>query len=188
MENKEASLMQVLEFREKKAQIQRELGAQGTENVVISLGLNIPGPVKSGPLLLEAFREGQRCLKQMIENLGGTEIQSSVIEEPAGYASVCLVRGIDRYMLKKETVWLEESHALGRLFDLDVFGENQEPITREMAGAGRRCCFLCGQDAKICGRNRTHSVKELQDKVQEILVQWKEGKENGKKSGMPYTG
>ena len=34
---------------------------------------------------------------------------------------------------------------------------------------------LCGRDAKVCGRNRTHSVEELQRKVREILVQWKAG-------------
>lgn len=177
MENREVSLAQVLEFREKKAAIQNEMSMHAPEGTIISLGMNIPGPVKSSPLLSEAFQEGKTRLEELIGHQGGVIVQKAVLEETAGYAAIYLVKESNRYTLKKEAVRLEETHALGRLFDLDVLGENQRPLTREEVGAQRRTCFLCGRDAKACGRNRTHRVEELQKKVQEILIQWKAGQD-----------
>lgn len=174
MESREVSLVQVLEFREKKAAIQNEMSMHTSGDTVMSLGMNIPGPVKNGSLLSEAFQEGQARAEELITRQGGVIVQRAVLEEMAGYAAIYLINGIDRYMLKREAVRLEETHPLGRLFDLDVLGEDCGPITREEAGAERRTCLLCGRDAKICGRNRTHSVEELQKKVREILMQWKE--------------
>ena len=175
LENREVHLAQVLEFRENKAAIQKEMGMDMSKGVVVSLGMNIPGPVKSGTLLSEAFHEGKVRTEELIARQGGRIAQKAVLEEQAGYAAIYLVKGIDRHTLKKEAVRLEETHPLGRLFDLDVLGEDGCPVTREEAGAERRTCLLCGRDAKVCGRNRTHSVEELQRKVREILVQWKAG-------------
>ncbi len=177
MENREVSLAQILEFRENKAAIQNEMVMHTSGGAVMSLGMNIPGPVKSGSLLWEAFHEGKARVEALIAGQGGTVVQRAVLEEGAGYAAIYLVNGIDRYVLKREAVRLEETHPLGRLFDLDVLGEGRGPITREAAGGKRRTCLLCGRDAKVCGRNRTHSVEELQKKVWEMLTQWKAGRE-----------
>lgn len=175
--NREASLAQVLEFRENKAAIQKEMGMYASNGVVLSLGMNIPGPVKTGTLLSGAFHEGEARAEELIARQGGAIVRKVVLEETAGYAAIYLTEGIDRYVLKKEAVRLEETHPLGRLFDLDVLGEDHCPVTREEAGAERRSCLLCGRDAKVCGRNRTHSVEELQKKVWEILTRWKAGLE-----------
>ncbi len=37
---------------------------------------------------------------------------------------------------------------------------------------GRRC-FLCGLDAKVCGRSRSHEIRELQNRAAEIILNWK---------------
>ncbi|MCM1221427.1 MAG: citrate lyase holo-[acyl-carrier protein] synthase [Lachnospiraceae bacterium] len=177
MENREVSLMEVLEFRDRKAVVQKELGQCSPDGTVVSLGLNIPGPVKSDPLLQEAFLEGRKELEQMFLRYGGRVLLTKALEETAGYAAVYLVVGIDSFLLKRAAVQIEEAHALGRLFDVDVLGEGREPLTRERIGAQRRTCLLCGKDAKICARSRAHSVEELQKKVWEILTQWKEGQE-----------
>ena len=178
MEHQEVDLAQVLAFREEKAAIQRDFMAAGSEKTVASLGMNVPGPVKTGPLLAEAFQEGMSFLEQTFEDQGGSVIRKSVLEQSAGYAAVWLIEGIDRYHLKKESVRMETAHPIGRLFDVDVMDEFGEPLSRSAVGAAQRTCFLCGKDAKICGRSRTHSVKELQQKVEEMLTQWKVGKKD----------
>ena len=183
------TLPEMLEFREEKAFLQNQLLREaagkkergGTEQrdenqaAVISLGMNIPGPVKSGPSVYGAFLEGCRCVETAVAEAGGKVEQAEVLEKKSGYAAVYLVAGVDRTDLKKSAVKLEETHPLGRLFDIDVFDEEGSPMIRELVGAGRRKCLLCGKDAKECGRSRTHSVEELQKKVFEIIGSWKAG-------------
>ena len=52
------SLEEVLRFREKKALLQEKMIRENPGAVIVSLGMNIPGPVKSGPMIYAAFREG----------------------------------------------------------------------------------------------------------------------------------
>ena len=70
---------------------------------------------------------------------------------------------------------LEESHPLGRLWDIDVFQDSPEAVSRETVGAERRTCLLCGRDAKECARSRRHDIRKLQDKVTEIIAGWQTG-------------
>ncbi|MDO4264853.1 MAG: triphosphoribosyl-dephospho-CoA synthase CitG [Eubacteriales bacterium] len=168
----EVNLQEVLEFREKKAGLQEMLRGKDPCGIVISLGMNIPGPVKTGPAVYRAFKEGQQALTDILEKAGEI-LEQAVLETNAGYAAVYLVRtGKTALDLKEKTVGLEEAHALGRLFDIDVLDRNGSALTRELVGAERRRCLLCGGDAKECGRSRTHTVPELQKKVQEILSDW----------------
>lgn len=173
MENREATLYEVLNFREKKAEIQREMCTQCPEGIVVSLGMNIPGPVKSGPLIHKSFLEGRKCLESLFKEQG-TVIRTEVLSEKAGYAAIYLLTGVSGPELKKAAVRLEETHSLGRIFDIDVLGQDGNALSREQAGAGKRTCLLCGKEAKACGRSRTHSVKALQEKVFMIMETWKQ--------------
>ncbi|MGN1192641.1 MAG: citrate lyase holo-[acyl-carrier protein] synthase [Dorea sp.] len=176
MECIEVSLQEVMGFRELKAEIQRNMMEKTTQGVVVSLGMNIPGPIKSGPSIYEAFREGKINLERLIESQKGTILQTVVLEEHAGYTVIYLIEGIRGLDLKRECVHLEENHMLGRIFDIDVTDEEFGAISREMTGAERRKCLLCSQDAKVCGRNRTHTVEQVQEKVTEIIQKWEESR------------
>lgn len=185
MEGREATLSDVLEFRDKKAGIQEQMAKSIPGGIVVSLGMNIPGPVKCGPSIHRAFQEGREELEWILQE-SGTEIQKIVeLEETAGYAAVYLTDGHsydtesrkDALKIKERTVELEETHPLGRLFDIDVFDRGTQPLTRQMVGADRRKCLICGRDAKECGRNRTHTVRELQEAVFEIIEDWSKERE-----------
>lgn len=169
------TLPEVLNFRELKAGIQNELLSRGENGIVASLGMNIPGPVKSGPSIFRAFQEGMRCLEQLIASQRGNILAKVVLEEKAGYAVIFLLGKIDHRKLKKDAVMLEENHYLGRIFDIDILNSSGEALTREMVGADKRTCLLCSKNAKECGRNRTHSAEELQQKVFEIIRCWEIG-------------
>ena len=59
------SLEEVLRFREKKALLQEKMIRENPGAVIVSLGMNIPGPVKSGPMIYAAFREGLERLEEL---------------------------------------------------------------------------------------------------------------------------
>lgn len=172
MHNMEATLTDVLQFREKKAWIQSEMSRE--DAIVVSLGMNIPGPIKCSPSIYRAFGAGQAELEKIIEKQKGKIRRKEILEETAGYAAVYLVENINGLDMKKAAVKLEENHILGRLWDIDIVGTDGIALSREMAGAERRKCLICGEDAKACGRSRRHNVTELQDSVRKILQRWKE--------------
>lgn len=174
MENREVTLMEVLDFREEKVNVQKRMYRDNPDGIVVSLGMNIPGPVKTGSSILCAFYEGVNVLKNLVLEGSGRIVEEQKLKESAGYAAIYLVRGIDRVKLKEMAVSLEETHPLGRIFDVDVLKENLEPVSRTELGAARRKCLICGGDAKICGRSRAHTIQELQAKTAAIIEQWKE--------------
>lgn len=168
----EVSLAEVLHFREMKASIQLHMLEECSGTVAVSLGMNIPGPIKCTPLIEEAFYEGVRELEEVIEKPGREILRKALLKEKAGYAAVCLVKEADGMRMKRETILLEKSHALGRIWDIDVIGE-EGMISRERMGIQGRRCFLCGLDAKVCGRSRSHEIRELQNRAAGIILNWK---------------
>lgn len=174
MKGREVTLPEVLDFRETKAKIQMELQEEYPEGIVVSLGMNIPGPVKSGSSVYHAFCEGQERLEQILREGPGTIAVKKGLEKDAGYTAVYEVLGMDERELKKQMILLEERHALGRIFDIDVLGRDGAALSREQVGEGRRKCLICDGDAKVCGRSRAHTVQELQEKVFAIIREWEE--------------
>lgn len=174
MEDRKVTLKEVLEFREEKAQVQKRMHLEHPNGTVVSLGMNIPGPVKTGSSILHAFSEGKSALKKAILGKNGTIADERTLEEKAGYAAVYLVKGLERRRLKEISVSLEETHPLGRIFDVDILNANLEPVSRTELGAARRKCLICNRDAKVCGRSRAHTVQELQRKTAEMIGKWEE--------------
>lgn len=172
---REVTLEEVLAFRDEKAGIQRRLLAEYPAGCLVSLGMNIPGPVKRNELVRAAFEAGQAALHRLIAAQGGTLRQERVLLLPGGCAAVCLVLGTDPLALKQAAVQLEEQHPLGRLFDVDVLGPDGLALPRQAVGAAPRKCLLCGGDAKACGRSRAHPVRALQEKTFGLIRAWQEG-------------
>lgn len=182
MRNTEVSLLEVLRFREKKDKIQRVIQSDDSDWIVVSLGMNIPGPVKTGASIYEAFLEGGEALEAIFQNRHGGLHFKAVLKETAGYAAVYQVEGIRAETMKACAVELEETHMLGRLFDIDVSDGNGTWIPRELVGGKTRKCLLCGADAKACGRNRTHTADALYEKVLEIMEDWKKSESYERKN------
>ena len=58
--------------------------------------------------------------------------------------------------VKKRAVEIEEEHFLGRLSDIDVYGESRKEHRKDA-----RKCFLCEKNAVFCVRSEAHSPKEV---------------------------
>lgn len=70
--------------------------------------------------------------------------------------------------IKDLTTDIEETHPVGRLFDLDVIDINGQKLSRPSF----RKCIICGCQAQECARTRKHSVNEMQSKIEEMLMEF----------------
>lgn len=174
-------LSDMLLFREKKAEIQRKLLKMQKGGSVISFGLNIPGPNKTGELIRCAFLEGQKCIESCLKKNERKILKSISLSEKAGYAKIYLVQG-EPFVLKKDLVYIEENHELGRLFDIDVLSADGSAISRKKVGIPARKCLICTEDAKICARSRRHSVEELNNKISYMIETWRKRDDSGRLS------
>lgn len=161
------TLQELLAARDSRAARQRELLAQyGCP--VVSFCMNIAGPVKQSPAICRGFREGQERLSAA---LGAARLPVAFCEEriaATGCEALWVVDGPVQ-QLKEVCMEIEERDALGRLFDLDVLALGGGKLSREDLGFPPRPCLICGQRGKGCASRRLHTVRELQEKTDDIL-------------------
>lgn len=166
----EATLAEVLEFREKKAFLQSDALRDHPGAWLLCLSMNIPGPEKASPSIVRAFRAGLDAIEKAVSDTGSDVFHKITLEENAGQFGLYAVSGTAG--LKSLAITVEEEHPLGRLFDVDVISDTGHAVSRTEIGLPPRRCLVCMGDAKACGRSRTHSVRELQNKVYQIISGW----------------
>ncbi|MDR2023206.1 MAG: citrate lyase holo-[acyl-carrier protein] synthase [Hungatella sp.] len=166
------TLDEMLSFREKKVRMQETLQKNHDGATIVALGMNIPGPRKTSPGILLAFSAGGEELDRLFTEHGLTVMEETVVEEKAGYFKLYAVKSPDPLYVKKITVQMEETHPLGRLFDIDVYDRAENGVSREELGSPVRKCLICEKDAKLCGRSRSHTVKELYGRIESIIDSW----------------
>lgn len=127
--------------------------------------MNIPGPVKQSPPLHAAFCGGAALLRQQF----GAHLLAECEKAAVTGSELLLALDLPPEAAKRQTVRMENSHPLGRLFDLDVLDPCGRAVSRVDLGLPPRRCLLCGQDAKVCGRSRAHSVGALQARISALL-------------------
>ena len=116
----------------------------------VTLKANIPGENKN---LIEA----NLLVNYFIKKISSFPLSLSEIikSEDGTVAFFTTDKGEE---IKKECVFIEENHPLGRLIDIDVTLKGQ----RESLSRGKmRRCFLCANPAFVCGREKRHTTSEL---------------------------
>jgi holo-ACP synthase CitX len=83
------------------------------------------------------------------------------VQETGPYALFLIKGATTSAQMKERLIVFEDSHPIGRLLDLDVKLKNGSLISRKNLGYPARRCFLCEQDANLCRKRGTHTVKEL---------------------------
>ena len=172
------SLEEVLSFREEKQRIQKSILAK-YQAPLLCLGLNIPGEYKRFPLADRSFQEELSVVRLNLLAEKIAILHEEFFESPGGYAAFISAGGDIKStgsssghmaeIIKEITIRIEETHTLGRLFDIDVLQPDCKKISRGDCGKKQRPCLICGEDAFACGRNRTHTVNELQASVTGIM-------------------
>ncbi|MDO5550616.1 MAG: citrate lyase holo-[acyl-carrier protein] synthase [Lachnospiraceae bacterium] len=172
MEGREISLQEVMAFREEKAFHQAWMQQKKPGCVIISLGMNIPGPRKTAPPVRMAFFAGVQALEELLRQEKFSVCMAERLEKDSGFAALYAVSGSSGLEVKKKVLTIEESHPLGRLFDIDVMDGEGRGISRQETGFPPRKCLICDKDAKVCGRSRAHTVQELEEAVLAVIQKY----------------
>ena len=162
LEGPEASLGEILDRRERRAAQQQALLSRG--GTLVSFSMNIPGAKKQFPLERRGFEEGLEALEN---RFAGHILARELHSAPTGDEALLLL-DLPAREVKTATTALEESHPIGRLWDMDVL-DGGRSLSRTALGLPQRRCLICGESAKECGRSRRHSHEELFWKAAECL-------------------
>lgn len=167
MELREASLRDILDAREARAARQREL-LETFQSTLISFTMNIAGPVKNSKIIREGYLEGLERLRMQMDGERVSILHFEETQAFTGNEALFVVDGPAR-KVKRLTCQIEEADELGRLFDMDVMAPDGSKLDRSEIGLPLRKCLICGGPAAGCASRRTHTVKELQERTQEML-------------------
>ncbi len=155
----EATLKQILDAREERAEKQRRF-IEEYELPLVCFTMNIAGEVKNSPLIEFAFMCGTHLLDAMPFKIKHKEICSSV----TGCSAYYVMDG-DVHEIKRMAVELENSSAVSRLFDIDVLDVNGKKLSR----SEERKCLICSDVAAVCARSRAHGLETIKQKTTELL-------------------
>ena len=173
---KKVSLEEVLAYREKRV-CRRQVLLSEYSLPLACLGLNIPGEYKDFPWARRSFHEEIEIFMLALEAEGLSAAHSENEVENAGYTAYISVNA-EPVRLKTIALRIEQTHPLGRLFDIDIFESTGKKLSRsngsmaEGSGAEPRQCLICGGNGFICGRSRAHSPDELRRAVLGIMENW----------------
>lgn len=161
----EITLDQLLASREERASFQKELLKGYPGKTLVCLTVIMPGKVKRN---LQSLVVAQAAVTAMVSAFEGSTLSLRLRDLPTGYEAY-LVTPLSNEEAKRETCRIEDTHPLGRLFDLDVIDADGVPVSRELIGKAPRKCLVCDSDARYCMRNRTHSLDELSARIDEMI-------------------
>ncbi len=165
MDGIEVTLTDMMQCRESRADLQNRL-LQHWHCPVISFCMNIPGPVKTNVQIRQAFEKGLSCLQDSLQAHQIPVLEQILLHEKTGDECIMAVQS-SAESIKSLTTDIEESHPFGRLFDMDVLDTNGRKLSRPVF----RKCLICGRQAQECSRSRTHSIEEMQKKIQQMLAE-----------------
>ena len=158
-------LEQMLSARETRVRRQKAFLSETACTSLISFTLNIPGPIKQSPILRRAFDEG---IQQLYLTFESHSLKESLQAADTG-SELFLALNVPPGEAKAQTMQIENSHPLGRLFDMDVLDQKGNLVSRTSMSFPQRRCLICGKDAKLCARSRAHSVDELQSRITMLI-------------------
>lgn len=160
------TLMEILESRELRAEKQIEL-LKKYPYTLISFTLNIPGPIKCSELYTNIHKAGMEKLMNILQEMDVNVVHMETIDKNTGREGFISL-DLDPYKTKKITSEIEDTHYMGRIFDIDVFDQLHNQINRTSIQLKSRKCLLCNEEAIFCMKMKTHTYKELIQKVEWI--------------------
>ena len=159
------TIQQILQARDRRAERQKTL-LNRFNRPLICFTMNIAGPEKCNDLVKWGFELGDRLLSAQLCNLG--VMHREVYIEPTGCEGYYVVDAAAQE-LKRRTVQVEDYGPVARLFDMDVLDIAGNKLERTALGFPGRKCLLCENPAHLCGRSRSHTVEQLQDKTKQLI-------------------
>ncbi|MGT2947913.1 citrate lyase holo-[acyl-carrier protein] synthase [Streptococcus devriesei] len=163
-------LEDMMAAREKRSFRQKALLEKYQGQSLLCLTMNIPGPVKTSPALNQAFEEIVTDVRHQLNN---DTVFDHLLMLDTGW-EYYLVSSLPPEVLKRKMIATETAKPVGRLMDLDVLTLKDgfvQPISRRELGFPARQCYICHEDAKVCGRSRKHSIEDMRSAIVNLLKQ-----------------
>ena len=131
---------------------------------LISFTMNIAGEIKRDAWIEQAFFEGVRRIENALA-LDGITVAAR--ERTLAFTGCEEIWAVDApaQELKAQMCAIEETDALGRLFDIDVIDVDGRKLER----LSQRHCLICGGPVRACARSRAHSARELSERAHGII-------------------
>ncbi len=161
-------LTDMLDCRERRSLKQNEYQNK-YHTTVISFCMNIPGPIKTNPDITRVFQSGVQEILRFLQNSGIQILESIEYNEKTGNELLLAVDCTDSEHIKNAMTHIEETHPLGRLFDIDVLNPDGVKMSRNIF----RKCFICNCQAQECASARKHSVPEMQEYIDSKIQEYK---------------
>ena len=178
------SLEDILSAREARVRRQQELLAEWPDAALLCLTVVFPGPVKRDE---RSVRVGEAGVAAVREAFATSILFEEIRDLPTGYEAFFAVDALPQEA-KLRACAIEDTHPWGRLMDIDVLTdaphspgmtrdpsfhglsvESLRPLSRTEVGLPERRCLLCDRPARECMRARTHTLAELQARIDALL-------------------
>ena len=156
------TLDELLASREARAEKQREMIAVHKAPLV-SFTMNIAGPIKTSRMILRAFDFGVGLI---LRELNGVNIKNRYEKRSKCGPVLILSVDCDAKKLKQLFTKIEDTHPLGRLFDIDVLDSAGNHLSR----VGERGCMVCGAGGRGCAAGRLHSLLDITFVTNKIMT------------------
>jgi holo-ACP synthase len=135
---------------------------------LISFTVVAPGPVKDSELTRRIFNIGLRALREQAEQSKWPIVKQRCRAQPSGPEGLLAIDA-PAGEVKLAAIALEQSHPLGRLWDIDVFSPQGKLLSRSDFSQPPRSCLLCAKPAALCARKRAHALPELIARMEALL-------------------
>ncbi|WP_259230394.1 citrate lyase holo-[acyl-carrier protein] synthase [Rahnella sp. BIGb0603] len=168
--NAGVSLEDLLAAKEQRAQRQTDWLTQ-FPHTLISLTLVTPGAVKDSVSYRQVMREALGAAEKLLSQRGWAVLKHAVFWLPTGAEAFWSIEH-PAPEVKAATVALEQSHALGRLWDFDVICPEAGVVGRRSLDNASRRCLICDGPAHACARSRRHPLPDVIAKVEALIDGW----------------
>lgn len=138
---------------------------------VISLTLVTPGAIKDSIRYRNTMGVALQACDQMLWGNGWQVRDRQVLWLPTGPEALWSVAH-QAPEIKAHCAALEQTHPLGRLWDLDVICPQKGHVGRLSLGSHSRRCLICDDAAHACARSRAHPVDDVVARVEKLIDGW----------------
>lgn len=197
------TLNELLASRDARHATQQKLLAEHSGKTLVCLTVVMPGSVKRNQQSLTAAHAAVEAMRKAFgikENKGLSPLapletlepleplENPVpLENPAStLLELDLETGYEAYLItpiplleaKRIAVNIEDTHPLGRLFDIDIINADGVPVSRDAIGEKPRRCLVCDHEARYCMRMRWHTQEEIWAKINEMVDSYVEARKS----------
>ena len=162
------TLHELLASRDARHATQHALLAEHPGKTLVCLTVVMPGSVKRNEASLTVAHAAVDAIRRAF--ISGEERPTPILERDlnTGYEAY-LLTDLPLLDAKRAAVDIEDSHPLGRLFDIDIIDPQGIPVPRDRVGLSPRRCLVCDREARYCMRMRWHTQEEIWRKINTLV-------------------